>query len=574
MTEPKDAHNTEATLRELSLSTGDAAISTLEGIGRECPEDPTIHKFIGIAHYQRGHLEKAVQHLVLSRDLRSSEDQETDLFLLRAFYRLNDFENAGAICEGLLTVSPTNLEALTTRARIASRAGETGYALELWKRIAGLPGHRGEAALQVARLAWRNGDFEAAEHYGQQARSDIAGRGEAIQIQVESLFKLGRISDAAAVLPAYYTEAPERALAALKRIDGGSRPEDVAKALTGMSAHGPEDKIVAEMKDDWKRHWQMEALQAEFESDDLRTASFLRAIRTIDPADTDAIESLRRLKSYSLKLMRKELSAGRKLAAIESAERAIAIDPATAEAHFDIGRIAFDDARFADAVLAFAQAVSHDSENAWYWLNYARSLDRVGRLADAVHAFRQVSARVTEKTQRHEAEVERALQHLYSRAIHTGRQDYADGDLEKAWAAQEVAADLRPGNDQVSTLRRTILRKAYEHVNRFYKANSDEIIDAAARYLKMDPDHQGVLVMYGRALMRVRDYRDALQAWERLLKNGHDDMHYHLQIARCCSWLKLRDRGIEAAQKVLEADSTQSEAESIIQRLRSLTAQP
>src|SRR5262249_3504975 len=104
-------------------------------------------------------------------------------------------------------------------------------------------------------------------------------------------------------------------------------------------------------------------------------------------------------------------------------------------------------------------------------------------------------------------------------------------------------------------------------LNDAYKVQEPGVREMAERYVEKDPGDDRALLILGRILMRDQSHADALKVWERLLAIHPEDAHYHLQAARCCSWLKLPDRGIEAARQALHFDPSLAEARKIIGQL-------
>lgn len=72
--------------------------------------------------------------------------------------------------------------------------------------------------------------------------------------------------------------------------------------------------------------------------------------------------------------------------------------------------------------------------------------------------------------------------------------------------------------------------------------------------------------------MATRAYAEALPVWEALCKLYPNDSHFHLQVARCCRSLKIRERGLAAAQAALRLDPKLHEAEQLSEYLRNLAA--
>jgi cytochrome c-type biogenesis protein CcmH/NrfG len=88
----------------------------------------------------------------------------------------------------------------------------------------------------------------------------------------------------------------------------------------------------------------------------------------------------------------------------------------------------------------------------------------------------------------------------------------------------------------------------------------------AEKYLSRDPDHAETLRYLGRKLMPAREYARAQEVWTRLASLEPDEAHCQLQIARCCSRLKLKEEGARAAREALRLEPGLAEAATLLQQ--------
>ena len=84
---------------------------------------------------------------------------------MRALHAEGKKIRATRTAEAILQIDDENVEALRLLGRIYLNEKRFRPALELWKRIVELMPNDPEAALQVARIAWRNEDFAVAGRY-------------------------------------------------------------------------------------------------------------------------------------------------------------------------------------------------------------------------------------------------------------------------------------------------------------------------------------------------------------------------------------------------------------------------
>jgi tetratricopeptide (TPR) repeat protein len=561
---------TEEKLRTESSSKESAAGVFFADLLQEHPAEPLALKFAGISAYRLGEQDRAISLLTHARGAMPA-DIEIQTYLLRLYFARGDDAQIKLLANRILEYKSDHDEAIRILARVLYKNSEFEEALSNWKKVAALRPKDKEAPLQVARIAFRLADFEIAAEFARRSIAAVPDSLEAYQIAAGSLQKLHEDAELLSILPNYYRHDPDAALSAVRALDTPKNAEAVASVLVAMLRSDPKDELVAEMISRKRGLWLREALQFELDNDDIIAARLHRAIRVLDPENRDANAGLDRLRKYSYSAIQDAQEAGDTIAIREHARRLIEIDPQLADAHFALGRLCLVDKDFAHAADAFERCVKLEPLNAKYWLNCGRACERSGRFDKALEAYQQVIALASDQEPQ-VAEATKSIGNIYGAAIRAGRALQLAGEFEDAWRNALVASKIQPEGEAAISLKRNLLRALYLQVNDLFKAADPAFTDAAKAYVRKNPEHEAVSQMLGRTLMRERDHSEALPVWEALVKMQPDNANYHLQIARCCSWLKMREPGRRAAEAALACDPSLEEAEKLSAQFRPVNA--
>jgi len=221
------------------------------------------------------------------------------------------------------------------------------------------------------------------------------------------------------------------------------------------------------------------------------------------------------------------------------------INPTCFEAWQTLGRAQFTCGNMTEAREAFRQCTTLDPKHGPSWLAYGLVLNQAGERSAALRAY-QTARGLPDADVRPEADASIAA--LHPQLIRDANQAAADGEIQKAWEALEAALAIRKEDPDLAQLKRTLLRQQLAQIREAWNTGAQDIEALCRSYLEKAPDDIYASTVLGRTLMKARTYGAALPVWEGLCRQTPHDAHVFLQVARCCRALKLRDKGLGAAE--------------------------
>lgn len=546
------------------MAFSDSEIAVNEELGEICAA--------GRSRYAEHRLNEACALFQRARSLGPLPPDEL-IFKIRTEYRLNMFSEAMTSIDELLIARPNHAEALKTAGRIANIQKDAALARDFWTRLAKADPVDPDGPLQLARIAERDENFVDAIAWGRRLLTAVPEHPEGLSIVATAAIRSGELDGIGTILAAYSVADRERALKLLSQLPMHEEPEIYADALASFRDRVPGDAYLSVLVQDTVETFLEDGIRGEIASRDIEAAKFYRAIRRIDEGNANAEVGLERLRRPLLSLMRDAFRQQRPDKVIEHGRRAVEIDPQCLEALMMLGRTCFYTEDFVQARNCFERAAKFHAKESWAWLNLARTLDRLEEWGDALKAYRHVIALSGNDNSDRVVESERAIRALYAKSLFAGRDAVARADFDAAWMHCTVAIDIDPSNESAQSLRRSLLGSMHARIRELWQDGSPGAIDLCREYLDRSPDNVYVLQVYGRTLMNNRRYAEARPAWAHLARLNPEDVHFHLQIARCCNWLKQREDGIAAAQEALRLDPQLAEATAIIRQLEAIPSQ-
>lgn len=481
---------------------------------------------------------------------------ETTIFDLRTKFRARQYAQALRLADRVLAQSPSHVEALRTAGRIGNLTKDDAVALRYWERLAQASAGEAEAPLQAARIHQRRQQHTQALNWAQIAAERNPDAQEPLQIAVTSGIEVGWPEACDRLLAALHKSDRARALKALTRLAPELDAESAARLLSFLQQQFPGDQGIADVATKAFSEWLVSALEQELASRELEAAAYYRAARTVQPANTNPQRALDRLCSPSLLAMREAFNSRDFSGAVEHGDMAARINPECFEAWQTVGRAQFTRGNIAEATQAFRRCTELDAKDAHSWLTYGLALNQAGERREALRAFQTARGLADADVKR---EAEASITALHPLLVRDAKQAAADGNLEQAWQASDAALLIRRDDSEITQLRRTLLRQLQAQIRDAWNAADDNAVALCRSYLEKSPDLY-VSTVLGRTLMRTRAYAEALPVWEGICKQAPQDAHGFLQIARCCRSLKLRDKGLQAAEVALKLDRGVQEA--------------
>lgn len=473
--------------------------------------------------------------------------QEMSVFELRLKFRAGRYGEALRVIERIMAADD-NPEALRTGGRIGNLTHDDAVALRYWERLARASASEAEAPLQAARIHLRRQQYSHALAFAQLAAERRAEALEPVQIGVTAALELGWPKECDTLLATLFKLDRAKALKPLARLSEELDAEDAARLLSLLRGQLPSDPAVNEVIDKVLATWHVAALEQELASRELEAAAFYRAARTVQPGDSNVERALDRLCSPSLVAMREAFGSRDFGSAIEHAEMATKINPTCFEAWRTLGRAQFTLGNMMQAREAFRRCTELDPKHGASWLAYGLVLNQSGMRSAALVAY-QTARGLADADVRREADASIAA--LHPQLVRDAHQAAADGEIQKSWEALEGALAIRKEDPDLSQLRRTVLRQQLGQVREAWNAGAENTEALCRSYLEKAPGDLYASTVLGRTLMKARAYGAALPVWEGLSRQTPHDAHAFLQIARCCRALKLKDRGLAAAENAL-----------------------
>src|SRR5262249_11686474 len=133
---------------------------------------------------------------------------------------------------------------------------------------------------------------------------------------------------------------------------------------------------------------------------------------------------------------------------------------------------------------------------------------------------------------------------------------------------------IRRDDGGIAELRRNLLRQQQGQIRDAWNAASESVIPLCRSYLEKVPGDSYASTVLGRMLMRSRAYAEARQLWAGICKQNPQDAHGFLQVARCCRALRMKDKGLAAAETALRLDRSLQEAAEIVAAFKGQVPQP
>lgn len=492
---------------------------------------------------------------------------ETSIFDLRLKFRAGAHAEALRAVDKVLAIASDNIEALRTGGRIGNLLRDENVALRYWERLGRAAPSDAEAPLQAARIHLRRKRYAEALDWARKAAERRPEAAEPLQIAVSAGLATGWPVSCDEFLFRLFAADKPRALKALTQLVQDLDCEGVARVIAPLQAKIAGDSALAEIVNKACSGWLVAALEQELASRELEAAAFYRAARVVHPNDTNPQRALDRLSLPSLVAMREAFNSRDFSGAIEHGQMAASINPDCFEAWQTVGRAQFARGDIAEAGNAFRRCTELNAKDAASWLTYGLALNQAGDRRAALAAFQKARVLGDAATKR---EIDASIAALHSPLIRDAREAASAGNIDLAWDLSKAALSIRPSDAGIHLLQRDLLRQQREQIRQAWNAASDTAVSLCRRYLEKLPGDTYASTVLGRTLMRMRAYAEALPVWESLSSRNPGDSHTHLQVARCCRSLRIKDRGLHAAETALRLDPALQEAAEVAAFLRGL----
>lgn len=546
------------------------AVATLGAAQEQLTEEPrALLPVLDDLYKQRN--EGALQPLLEKLQELNILPLETLIFDLRLKFRAGDHAMALRAVDKVLAIANDNVEALRTGGRIGNMIGDVKVALPYWEQLSRAAPNDVEAPLQAARIHLRLKRHAEALVWATKAAEQHPEAMEPLQIAVTAGLATGWPEACDDFLVRLFSADKPRALKALTQLVQDLECERVAKVMAPLQAKLAGDAAVAEIVDKACSAWLVAALEQELASSELDAAAFYRAVRVVQPTDTTPERALNRLSLPSRLAMREAFKRRDFSGAIEHGWMAMSIDPDCFEAWQMVGRALFARGDFAEASNAFRRCTELNGKDASGWLTYGLALNQAGDRRAALGAFQKAHGLGDAVTKR---EAEASIAALHTPLVGDARKAAAARDIDQAWEFSQAVLSIRPNDAGIQQLQRDLLRQQREQIRQAWNAASDTAESLCRRYLEKAPGDTYASTVLGRTLMRMRTYAEALPVWEGLSSRQPADSHIHLQVARCCRSLKLRDRGLAAAEAASRLNPDLQEAAGLAAFFKGMPGPP
>jgi tetratricopeptide (TPR) repeat protein len=544
----------------------DALVEMLSGFSKADLAEPTLREIQGIAKYRSGDVPAAVA--LISQALAAPKyvaHLKSLVFLMRGQYLAGDADGAIMTARRVIDADPANQEALKLAGRIYNQRQDWDRADRFWRQLCEVAPREPEAALQAARIGGRRGEWETQAFF-----ADILLRGapdhpEGLRLAIDGRLRSQRIEELAPLMVSLYRVEPQRAQGFLRTLSRPEQAETLATILSRLRATYPNEEFLSRFADDQAQTWLDLAMRHEASRKDTLAAALFRAARAANPHLSEAAAGVQRLNQEAVAGMREALRVRDEAAALRHAERVVEVDPAMAEAWLAMGRLtlASDPARAASHL---ARAGDLAPADPWVQLNLGRAMERAERYIEAIDAYGAVVDLIAEPINERRAEAAKSMVNSRQKLIRRGRDAFREGRHEDAWVMYTAAAKVPDPPPDLEAMFAQVKRAMFVDLREKFKNDDPDFIAIAEKYLSRDPDHAETLRYLGRKLMPAREYARAQEVWTRLASLEPDEAHFQLQIARCCSRLKLKEEGARAAREALRLEPGLAEAATLLQQ--------
>jgi protein O-GlcNAc transferase len=244
--------------------------------------------------------------------------------------------------------------------------------------------------------------------------------------------------------------------------------------------------------------------------------------------------------------------------------RLVAIDPANAAAHNNLGGVLFQRKRHQQAVDSYDRAIGLKPDYAGAYNNRGAVLNELGRHQEAADSCAAALRMAPDNAEAHN-NFGNALQGLeryaealesYQRAL-TIRPDYADahnnrgnalrtlGRHDEALESFAQALHFRPDHDEAYNSRGVVL----SHARRY-----DEALDSFRLAVKINPRNAEAFNNRGNLLHDLRRYEEALEAYDQALAINPAYASAHSNRGNVLLELKRSEEALQALARVVELD--------------------
>ncbi|MEY4598667.1 MAG: hypothetical protein RLZZ445_1464, partial [Pseudomonadota bacterium] len=244
--------------------------------------------------------------------------------------------------------------------------------------------------------------------------------------------------------------------------------------------------------------------------------------------------------------------------------RLVAVDPANAAAHNNLGGVLYHLNRHQQAVECFDCAISLKTDDAGAYNNRGAALNALGRYQDAADSC-AMALRIAPANAEAHNNIGNAMQGLgrylealesYEHAL-TIRPDYADahnnrGNALRLLGRQDEALDsfakalhFRPDHDEAYNSRGVVLSQARRH---------EEALDSFRLAVKINPHNAEAWNNRGNLLHELRRYEEAIEAYDRVLAVNPAYARAHSNRGNVLLELKRSEEALQAFARVVELD--------------------
>jgi protein O-GlcNAc transferase len=192
--------------------------------------------------------------------------------------------------------------------------------------------------------------------------------------------------------------------------------------------------------------------------------------------------------------------------ALTSYENALAVRPDNADAHFRRGNILFELERFEESLLSYERALAQRPDHAEALFGRALTLNQLGRSEAALACYREIVA----------ARPEHAEAHYFCALIL-----HEFGQFEQAIESYDCSLKLKPHIAEAHYYKGLSLQE----LMRF-----EEALASYNNALAIEPQHVEALNTRGNVLSELKRYEDAILSYERALaaRPNYAEVHYNL----------------------------------------------
>lgn len=505
---------------------------------RSQPELCRHRILLGRIQYELGDYENAIRNLQSVRDPGATNDEKSDLMLMRAYFSIGQYREARSCAQALLSDELVTQETLRVCAVSATHLGDRATALGEWKQLFHLSEDKAEAAQAVLQLLEATADKDAIQKWVEEVLDVLPTHGPCFAVlwnqRIEKADRAGLLE--IACRPAQLSEQTVLDLASNAATQGFAVPAALLAATHGLSdSRDPEATAWTKQQ---AANWLQHGLNQLDVGDLLEAADSIQA-RAHWPPFNNALRRARRALEQKMRIdIRRafqEKRYGDVMGISEIANQTLTRFP---ELDSFTGRAAYAQGDIATAFLYLKRAASEEDATVVAKVLFARSAAHSGEhIEEAIDTYQELLQGEPIETWVH-TEAQRQVLRLQGHLTRVARETLAKGEYDRAWALIERAENADVDSSVISREKKRVISALYSRLKTLEPDNVSERLMLGETILRFSHDDEVGLKAAATGAMRTHRFTDALHYWSLLRRYSEKPELIDVNISKCNLWIE------------------------------------